>query len=85
MQQNSPIASQASVLANAVATALCKNLTLEEQNVFGNLFALIGASMLSVAAINQAVSSASQNINEVHKDETTQDNEKNQAANTSEG
>lgn len=83
MQQNSPIASQASVLANAVATALCEHLTLEEQNIFGNLFTLIGASMLSIAAINQAVSSASQNKNEVHEGEATQDSEKNQAANTS--
>lgn len=40
------------ILANSIAVALAEGMTIEDQNVWGNLFAMLGASMLSVAAIN---------------------------------
>lgn len=58
MDQSFPVASEASLLAAAIATALCEKLTLQEQNIWGNLFTSIGASMLSIAAINQSLSSS---------------------------
>lgn len=67
MSNSSPIASEASILANAFATALCERLTVDEQNIFGNLFSLIGTSMLSIAAINQAVSSSKSNVADSNK------------------
>ena len=59
MQQKYPDAAAMTVAANAIAVAISKGLTLEQQNILGNLMALVGASMLSMAAINQANSSGS--------------------------
>lgn len=39
--------------ANAIAVAVAKGLTIDEQNILGNLLALAGASLLSSAAIEQ--------------------------------
>lgn len=55
MQQSSPVASEASILANAIATLLCEHLSVQEQNILGNLLSLVATSMLSIAAINQSV------------------------------
>lgn len=54
MVRKYPDAKALTVAANALAVALTEQLTLEEQNILGNLLALAGASMLSMAAINQA-------------------------------
>jgi hypothetical protein len=54
MGQKYPEAGSLTVAANAIAVAIGHNLSLEEQNIVGNLFALAGASLLSMAAINQA-------------------------------
>lgn len=49
---------QIAIAANAIAVAIAGKLTLEEQNIIGNLLALAGASLLSVAAIGQACQTA---------------------------
>lgn len=56
MQQFFPIGGEASVLANAISVALCEKMTIEEQNIWGNLLVLVGSSMLSIAAINESLS-----------------------------
>lgn len=43
------------VAANALATAISEHLTIDEQNVIGNLLTLVGTSLLSIAAINQSM------------------------------
>jgi hypothetical protein len=45
---------QLTVIANAIAVAISKNLTAREENILGNLITLVGASMLSIAAIDEA-------------------------------
>lgn len=40
--------------ANAVTVALSKNLSANEENVLGNFFSLIGASLSTLAAIDQS-------------------------------
>lgn len=51
-------ARQMAIVANAIAVALTKNLTASEQNVLGNLFAQVGATILSIAAATQYCSEA---------------------------
>jgi len=48
-------ASEVVVLANAFAVAFSKELSLDEQNIWGNLFTLIGASLLTIASINETL------------------------------
>lgn len=45
---------QVTLYANALAVALSEKLSLDEQNVVGNLLTLAGASLLSIAAVNQS-------------------------------
>lgn len=42
------------LLANALAVAISEKLTVNEENILGNLLTLIGASLLSIAAIDGA-------------------------------
>lgn len=56
MRQFFPISGEASTIANAIATAISKELTIEGQNIWGNLLVLVGSSMLSIAAINESLS-----------------------------
>lgn len=44
---------EAAVLANGIAVAISKDLTPDQLNILGNLVTLIGASLLSIAAIEQ--------------------------------
>ena len=48
---------QIAVLANAIAVVIAKKLTPTEENVIGNLIAQIGATLLAIAAIDQACES----------------------------
>ena len=59
MRQFFPISGEASTIANAIATAISKELTIEGQNIWGNLLVLVGSSMLSIAAINESLSNKS--------------------------
>jgi len=52
-------ASEVVVIANGFAVGFAKGLSISDQNIWGNLFALIGASLLSLAAINQTISEQS--------------------------
>ncbi len=61
MRQFFPISGEASTIANAIATAISKELTIEGQNIWGNLLVLVGSSMLSIAAINESLSNKSGN------------------------
>lgn len=70
MQQFYPVSGEASTIANAIATAISKNLTIEQQNIVGNLFALIGASMLSIAAINESLSKPAEGPSQNHTNHT---------------
>jgi hypothetical protein len=45
---------QIAILANAIAVALSKGLTPNEENVIGNLITQIGSTLLSIAAIDEA-------------------------------
>lgn len=38
--------------ANAITVALSKNLSADEENVLGNLLTMVGASLLSLAALD---------------------------------
>lgn len=40
--------------ANAITVALSKNLSADEENVLGNLLTMVGASILSLAALDQS-------------------------------
>lgn len=40
--------------ANAISVALSKNLSANEENILGNLLTLIGASLLSLAALDES-------------------------------
>ncbi|ADU26564.1 hypothetical protein [Ethanoligenens harbinense] len=62
MQQSSPVASEASILANAIATILCEHLSVQDQNILGNLLSLVATSMLSIAAINQSILEAQSSL-----------------------
>ena len=74
MGQKYPEAGSLTIAANAIAVALGHNLSLEEQNIVGNLFALAGASLLSMAAINQAnQSSTSDSTQSTASDTNTTD------------
>lgn len=42
--------------ANAIAVALAQDLNTSEENILGNLLTLVGASLLSIAAIDEASS-----------------------------
>ena len=54
MGRKYPEAGALVVAANAISVAIAEDLNIEEQNIMGNLFALVGASLLSMAAINEA-------------------------------
>jgi hypothetical protein len=49
---------QIAVVANAIAIAISKNLTPSEENILGNLIAQVGATLLSIAAIDEVSSSS---------------------------
>jgi hypothetical protein len=69
-------ASEVVVIANGFAVAFSKELSIDEQNIWGNLFALIGASLLSLAAINQTLkeqSSTAQSSNKNSSNTTKTD------------
>lgn len=51
------ISSKLAIAANAIAVTLAQGLTADEENILGNLFALAGASLLSMAAIDSAIQS----------------------------
>lgn len=44
---------QITAAANTAAVLLAQGLTPAEENVLGNLFTLVGASLLSIAAIDE--------------------------------
>lgn len=58
MEGTTPSGGQIAVLANAIAVTVAEGLSPEQQNIVGNLLTLVGASILSVAAIAQASSQA---------------------------
>jgi hypothetical protein len=47
---------QLTVAANALAAAIAEKLTADEQNIVGNLLTLVGTSLLSIAAIDESIS-----------------------------
>lgn len=49
---------QLSLYANTIAVALSKELTLDEENVIGNLLTLVGASLLAIAAVDASAEEA---------------------------
>ena len=42
------------MIANAIAVALAKQLTINEQNILGNILELAGADLLTMASIDEA-------------------------------
>jgi len=57
MAQNK--SSEIVIIANTIAVALAQDLNADEENILGNLFALVGASLSSLAALDSSNSSAS--------------------------
>lgn len=51
------------ILSNIIALDLCKDKTINEINVLGNIFDTIGAIMLTVAAQRQQLESLNQTAN----------------------
>lgn len=51
------------ILSNIIALDLCKDKTINEINVLGNIFDTIGAIMLTVAAQRQQLESLNQTSN----------------------
>ena len=47
------------IIANTIAVAIAQDLNADEENILGNLLALVGASLLSFAALDTSSSSAS--------------------------
>lgn len=62
---------EVSVVANAIAVAISKNLTPTEENIIGNLITQVGATLLSIAAIDEA---CEDNINSSTNSETSAKN-----------
>jgi hypothetical protein len=56
-QKNSEIV----IIANTIAVAIAQDLNADEENILGNLFALVGASLLSLAALDNSDSSTNSN------------------------
>jgi hypothetical protein len=91
-------AGEAAVIANGFAVAFSKELSIDEQNIWGNIFALVGASLLTLAAINQTAQEQSGTSNSSgtnstdttkkdtsSKDTTTGDNSKTGTSSTDSG
>jgi hypothetical protein len=57
-QKNSEIV----IIANTIAVAIAQDLNADEENILGNLFALVGASLLSLAALDNSDSSTNSTI-----------------------
>ncbi|HEX3027391.1 MAG TPA: hypothetical protein VHR42_09250 [Clostridia bacterium] len=57
MQQGNAQGQQLAITANLIAVQLSEFLSLDDQNIVGNLLALTGASLLSIAAVGAARSS----------------------------
>ncbi|MDR3551938.1 MAG: hypothetical protein P4L75_02330 [Clostridia bacterium] len=53
MQENKLDSSRIAVEVNAIAVALSKQLSVDEQNILGNILAAMGATLLTIAAIEQ--------------------------------
>lgn len=70
------VAQQLAILGNTIAVALAEKLTIDEQNVIGNLITLVGASLLSIAATAETCTNAASSGN------TTQDNQTTSSDNT---
>jgi hypothetical protein len=62
------------IIANTIAVALAQDLSSDEENILGNLFALIGASLLSFAALDSSSNSASSDNTKSPDNSTSTDN-----------
>lgn len=47
---------QLTVLSSVIAVAISEGLSISDQNVLGNFIAAVGASLLTIAAQNEAMS-----------------------------
>lgn len=68
------VAQQLAVVANAIAVAISENLTIDEQNVLGNLICLVGTSLLSIAATAETCSNLKSSDDTKNSKDSSSDN-----------